>query len=558
MSRASRPTGHLQIKTDRHGRARSYWAFWRDQDGVRGGRQLGPAHVRDSGRRTSRGAIIWRAGNGPRPTPEHLTPRDAEQRLADILRELEGKPAPSAGHGTATLKDATQGWVIERTRDKDLKRSTLAGYESLFERFYRDLGADTPLEAFADGRLRGYFRELKSYKVIGKQTAEKEAAEGREVCLLVVERWMAQPRSSLPVEVATKEEAVRLADATPGTWAHLRRGAYRVLPLDARRARMVTEAEANELAAQPDWIVKRGKRRLWMRVGKASPASHNESRDILSACFNYAVRRRWIVANPMVEIKRVSRRGERDRVLRRDDFYDTDEVGRLLEHAPGIFEEAFWLCGAHAGLRLPGEALGMRWGAVDFMALVLRPYDNWVRGQRDTTKTGDSEAIPMTPRLARALGALKERGYSADDGDYVFVRALEPDHPAPEKPIRDSFHNARKRADLKPIRMYNLRHSFGTSLAANGIDVRTIQALMRHSRLNTTEQYMAYSPRPELASQIARALDPHSLTLNSAPAPRPQDGARDVFLRRLEEEIPAKWLREVERIYVETEVVRTT
>ena len=35
----------------------------------------------------------------------------------------------------------------------------------------------------------------------------------------------------------------------------------------------------------------------------------------------------------------------------------------------------------------------------------------------------------------------------------------------------------------------DLRHSFGTSLAAKGVDVRTIQALMRHKRMNTTEQY---------------------------------------------------------------------
>ena len=60
---------------------------------------------------TSRGAIIWRAGNGPRPTPEHLTPKDAEERLDAILRELETEvelPEPdeqqatlAAGHSTA-------------------------------------------------------------------------------------------------------------------------------------------------------------------------------------------------------------------------------------------------------------------------------------------------------------------------------------------------------------------------------------------------------------------------------------------------------------------------
>jgi len=48
---------------------------------------LGPRTC-DSGRRSARGAIIWRAGDGPRPTPEHLTPKDAEEQLDAILSEL--------------------------------------------------------------------------------------------------------------------------------------------------------------------------------------------------------------------------------------------------------------------------------------------------------------------------------------------------------------------------------------------------------------------------------------------------------------------------------------
>jgi integrase len=553
MSGESRPTGHLQVRSDRGGRSRSYWAFWRDKNGVRGGRQLGLAHVRDSGRRTARGATIWRAGNGPRPTPEHLTPRDAEERLAAILRDLGDTPGlASATEGTRTLRDATQGWVVERTRDKQLKRSTVAGYETLFERFYRDFGADTPLRDFADGRLRDYFDDFRSYKVVSEKTAEKASADGNEVRLIGVERWIAQPRSSLPALVATKAEAVKLADEMPGTWAHLRVGAYRVRPLDARRAVTVTEVQAKELAAQPDWIVTRVKRQLWTIVGRAKPGTRNEARDVLSACFNYAVRKRWTAANPMAEIKRTSMRGERDRILRRDDFYDPTEVSRLLDQSPGLLEEAFWLCGAHAGLRLPGEALGIRWGAVDFKAMVLRPYDNWVRGRQDTTKTPESAAIPMTPRLARTLGSLKERGYATSDEDYVFVRELEPDHPAPEHQLREAFKLARAAAELKPIRMYNLRHSFGTGLAADGIDVRTIQALMRHTHLTTTEQYLAYSPRPELASQIARALDRDSAAGDPLPLSALPDRSLPAFFERLEEEIPAKWLHEVRRAYTES------
>jgi integrase len=158
----------------------------------------------------------------------------------------------------------------------------------------------------------------------------------------------------------------------------------------------------------------------------------------------------------------------------------------------------------------------------------------------------------MTPRLARALAKRKQRGYATSDEDFVFAYELDHERPLPERPLREAFKLTREKAGLKPIKMYNLRHSFGTSLAAKGVDVRTIQALMRHKRMNTTKQYMAYAPRPELANQITRALDPDSLPENVIPIrPAPIDGTA-AFFERLEEEIPAKWLREIQRLAAET------
>lgn len=548
MSTAS-PTGHTQVRPDKRGGGRSYYAFRYDQHGKRGGCRLGPAHVRDSGRRTARGATIWRAGNGPRPTPEHLTPKDADARLVTILRELETvAELPEADSEQATLAHALQGSIAERERDKGLKRSTLAGYNAMTERMYRELGADTPLRDFLDGRLRDYFGDFKCYRVRGEKAAKQARTEGKEVRRIEVERWTAQPPGSQAVEVATKAEAVQLADELPGTWKHRRRGAYRVVPLDAKRPKSVTFAQAKVLEAE-GWSIARRKRKVWMLVEPASAQTRNEYRDVLSAAFDYAVREKWIDVNPLAEVKRSNKRQERERVFRRDDFYDRDELARLLTHASGVFEEAFWLCGAHAGLRLPGEALGMKWGAVDFEAGVIRPYDNWVLGALDTTKTDDSEAIPMTPRLARALARLKRRGYATSDEDFVLeVYELDTDRPVPERPLREAFKLAREQAGLKPIKMYNLRHSFGTRLAAKGVDRRTIQALMRHKRMSTTEQYMAYAPRPELASQITQALDPESLPENVVPLRAVSDGLTATFLERLEEEIPAKWLREVQRL----------
>jgi hypothetical protein len=212
-----------------------------------------------------------------------------------------------------------------------------------------------------------------------------------------ITRWTAQPPGSAAVEVKTKTEAVRLADEMPGTWKHRRRGCYRVVPLNAQRPKRVSHGTARQREAE-GWIVARRTTKLWMLVAPASPHTRNVYRDIFGAILDYSVRRRWLPTNPLDEVKRSSKRHERERILRRDDFYDPDEIDRLLQHAPSVLEEAFWLLGAHAGLRLPGESLGLPRGAVDFQAGVIRVHDNWVRNAIDTTKTSDSEAIPMTPR----------------------------------------------------------------------------------------------------------------------------------------------------------------
>ncbi len=76
-----RPTGHVQIKGTRG--ARAFYALWRDADG-RHQRKLGPAWVKDSGRRTARGAVRWSARDGSKPEG-YLTPADADGLLQDLL-----------------------------------------------------------------------------------------------------------------------------------------------------------------------------------------------------------------------------------------------------------------------------------------------------------------------------------------------------------------------------------------------------------------------------------------------------------------------------------------
>jgi integrase len=163
-----------------------------------------------------------------------------------------------------------------------------------------------------------------------------------------------------------------------------------------------------------------------------------------------------------------------------------------------------------------------------------------VRNELDTTKTRNVEPIPMTTELYEALRRLYQRGYRTGVDDLVFTRDAG-GRPVSEKELREAFKAAAVAAGLKLIPMYNARHSFGTQLAREGVPQRTIQGLMRHERQETTQQYMAYAPQADLAERMDAAL---SLQGPAAPTADPAIA----FFERVDEEVPAKWAREVRRI----------
>ncbi|MDO8209650.1 tyrosine-type recombinase/integrase [Conexibacter sp. CPCC 206217] len=66
-------------------------------------------------------------------------------------------------------------------------------------------------------------------------------------------------------------------------------------------------------------------------------------------------------------------------------------------------------------------------------------------------------------------------------------------------------------------RFHDLRHTFGTHMAAAGVPLRTLQEWMGHRDLTTTQRYADYAPSEHEGEMVAAAF--------ARPAP-PRDAAR--------------------------------
>ena len=152
--RETRPSGHLQVRGSSRGQ-RAWYALWRDADG-RHKKRLGPAHVRESGRRTPRGAIVWRAANGPKPDETYLSPAQAEDELQKLLAEAPREPTDPRHKRDQdrTFAEACDAWLDYVEHEKALRPSTVRDYRNAVGCYLLpELGATTLLRTIDTRRI---------------------------------------------------------------------------------------------------------------------------------------------------------------------------------------------------------------------------------------------------------------------------------------------------------------------------------------------------------------------------------------------------------------------
>ena len=226
----------------------------------------------------------------------------------------------------------------------------------------------------------------------------------------------------------------------------------------------------------------------------------------MHSIFDLGLRKGWCSSNPVKLAERPTLKKTETRIQ----FLEQSELEQLLaasypDDAFGRIEPTLYLTAAMTGLR-QGELLGLRWRDVDFDARKVRVVSPYVRGEfGDPKSAGSGRSVPMAERVADALRSLRATSVYSRDRDLVFC------HPETGKPLDRSklvrrFKQAIDRAGVHRITFHELRHTFGTRMAAAGTPMRTLQHWMGHADSKTTQIYAHYQPSDQEADAVDRAF----------------------------------------------------
>jgi integrase/recombinase XerD len=162
-----------------------------------------------------------------------------------------------------------------------------------------------------------------------------------------------------------------------------------------------------------------------------------------------------------------------------------DEAEQLLEGAGSLRDQMMLSLGYGCGLRA-GEIVRLRAGDIDSAQMIIRILQS--KGRKD-------RHVMLPPELLQPLRQWWKARPTRFDADVpVRERWLFPGRRKGQhltyRQLSRIFHEAAAAAGItKRVSLHSLRHSFATDLLEKGLDIRYIQALLGHSKLDTTSRY---------------------------------------------------------------------
>jgi len=176
-----------------------------------------------------------------------------------------------------------------------------------------------------------------------------------------------------------------------------------------------------------------------------------------------------------------------------------EEVSTLIAACRNLKHQTALSVAYGAGLRA-SEVISLKVGDIDSTRMTLRIQQG--KGGKDRYAMLSPvmlERLRTWWRVARAQGKML-------DGGWLFP-GLNPVEPLTARQLNRAVHEAALTARIdKRVSLHTLRHSFATHLLEQKVDIRVIQVLLGHKKLETTSLYTHVAT--EILRQVIGPLEP--------------------------------------------------
>ena len=193
-----------------------------------------------------------------------------------------------------------------------------------------------------------------------------------------------------------------------------------------------------------------------------------------------AVTEGLIRVNPAVGCKLPPKRAKEMQVL------TPAEIIRFLTQAKeeGYYE--IFLLELTTGMRR-GEIIGLKWRDLDLATGELHIARQVIRVKGETVvsqpKTKSSiRTVILAPDMVEILAELK----TEVKGEWMFPSPINEGQPRNPCALYHRFQTILERANCKKVRFHDLRHTFATMAIENGMDIKTLSAMIGHVSAETT------------------------------------------------------------------------
>jgi len=200
--------------------------------------------------------------------------------------------------------------------------------------------------------------------------------------------------------------------------------------------------------------------------------------------------------NPAKGITPVSQIAKRDKRV-----FTKEEIEKVINAAQFAMPEIVILL--ETGLRR-GELLGLKWTDIDFINKTISVNRSMARKSGGGTeehppKWNSYRMNPLSEKSEQILKRIKR------NGEFVFPKedgsAQYPD----EWSKKEQRFMKSLSANIPWLTPHELRHTYGTNLRRNGVDIYTIQKLMGHKDVNITSQTYVKNEVETLRDSLKKA-----------------------------------------------------